>query len=442
MMNGRIWVESEPGRGSTFHFTAAVEKQSVPARTNNSGGFQGLSVLVVDDNATNQSILREMLLSWQMNPTVVGTAEATVNAIDEAIARQAQFSVILLDATMPIIDGFALAESLQRGGVSMRTVVMMLSSAAQIEDADRCRALGIGASVTKPARQSDIMDAILSVLGDTDTDLVPIPELQSKSTGPALRVLVAEDNPVNQELAMRLLQKAGHTVVVASTGRKALRACDEQPFDLILMDVQMPEMGGLEATRVLREKEKTSSRRVAIIAMTAHAVKGDRERCLAAGMDHYVSKPIDPRKLFGAIDEAMLANKARMTARIRNKSASATAPSERRIDVRFLLRRVEGDRGLMKELVSVFLEDTPRLVKELTEAVEKRDHPKIERTGHTLKGAVANFGAKRARELALELETRGRERDLELADCVLAELQKELALVEAELSALIMEEAA
>jgi len=444
MMDGRIWVESEPGRGSTFHFTATVQKQSVPARTNDSGGFQGLSVLVVDDNATNQSILREMLLNWQMDPTVVGTAEGALNAIEEAIARKAQFSVILLDATIPVFDGFALAESLQLGGVSMRTVVMMLSSAAQIEDADRCRALGIGASVTKPAKQSDIMDAILSVLGDTATDLVPLTDPQTASAGPrvALRVLVAEDNPVNQELAMRLLQKAGHTVVVASTGRKAVRACDEQTFDLILMDVQMPEMGGLEATRALREQEKTSGRRVAIIAMTAHAVKGDRERCLAAGMDHYVSKPIDPRKLFAAIDEAMLANKARAAARVRNKGASATSPPEQRVDVRFLLRRVEGDRGLMKELVSVFLEDTPRLVKELTDAVEKRDHPKIERAAHTLKGAVANFGAKRARELALDLETRGRERDLELADCVLAELQKELAFVEAELSTVIMEAAA
>ena len=144
--------------------------------------------------------------------------------------------------------------------------------------------------------------------------------------------------------------------------------------------------------------------------MTAHAVKGDRERCLAAGMDHYVSKPIDPRKLFAAIDEAMLSNKARAAAKVRNNGASAASPPEQRVDVRFLLRRVEGDRGLMKELASVFLEDTPRLVKELTEAVEKRDHPKIERAAHTLKGAVANFGAKRARELALDLETRGRER--------------------------------
>jgi CheY-like chemotaxis protein/HPt (histidine-containing phosphotransfer) domain-containing protein len=264
------------------------------------------------------------------------------------------------------------------------------------------------------------------------------------SMGPrvALRVLVAEDNPVNQELAVRLLQKAGHSVVVASTGRKAVRACEEQAFDLILMDVQMPEMGGLEATRVLREKEKDSGRRVAIIAMTAHAIKGDRERCLAAGMDHYVSKPIDPGKLFAAIDEAMLANRARAAVRARNDGPAAASPAERRVDVRFLLRRVEGDRGLMKELASVFLEDTPRLLKELTEAVEKHDHPKIERAAHTLKGAVANFGAKRARELALDLETRGREHDLELADCVLAELQKELACVETELSAVIMEDAA
>ena len=449
MMNGRIWVESEPGQGSTFHFTAAVQKQAISQQPSYSGSFQGLPVLVVDDNTTNQNILREMLLSWDMAPTIVGGGDAALAAIAEARTRGLRFPVILLDATMPRMDGFAVVERLQQLREPTRTIIMMISAATQIEEADRCRELGVSGSVTKPVRQSDVMDAILSVLGNTATELVARhdPHLNFDRPRTALRVLVAEDNAVNQELAMRLLQKAGHTVVVASTGRKAVQACDEQPFDVILMDVQMPEMGGLEATQVLREKERSTGRHTPIIAMTAHAIKGDRERCLQAGMDHYVSKPIDPRKLFAAIDEVVFAKQATETASLRKNGAAAETshlvlPSEQRVDITFLLRRVEGDRALMKEVAGVFLEDTPRLSKELSEAVEKRDHPKIERAAHTLKGAVANFGAKRARELAMDLETRGRKRDLELADCVLAELQKELAFVEAELSAIIMEEAA
>lgn len=447
MMKGRIWVESESGQGSTFHFTAGVQKQAISAPASYSGSFQGLPVLVVDDNATNQNILREMLLSWDMSPTVVGGGDAALAAVAESRARGSLFPVILLDAAMPNIDGFTVAERLRERRELTNSIVMMVSAAAQIEEAERCRQLGIPAWVTKPVRQSDVMDAILSVLGNTATELVTrnAPQSTFATSRTPLRVLVAEDNAVNQQLAMRLLEKAGHHVVVASTGRKALEACEEQTFDVILMDVQMPEMGGLEATQTLREKEKTSGTRVPIIAMTAHAIKGDRERCLQAGMDHYVSKPIDPRKLFAAMDEVMSAKRASETT-IHQNGVSETAhlvlPAEQRVDVSFLLRRVEGDRGLMKEIVTVFLQDAPRLSRDLKEAVEKRDHPKIERAAHTLKGAVANFSAKRARELACDLETRGRTRDLELADCVLAELQKEMAFVEAELSAIIMEEAA
>jgi two-component system, sensor histidine kinase and response regulator len=443
MMGGRIWVESEPGRGSTFHFTAQVQKQLTPQAPSYDGTFQGLPVLIVDDNPTNRDILAEMLVSWEMTPTVAASGTAAIEEFDKARATGNPFPLILLDASMPKLDGFGVAEALRKRRDCKSAIVMMLSSAAQIEDSDRCRALGITSYVTKPVRQSDVMDAILSVLGDTATDLVTRNDPQPASgPRPALRVLVAEDNPVNQELAMRLLQKAGHTVAVASNGKKALDLYAQQPFDVVLMDVQMPEMNGLEATRILRQRQASSGRRVPIIAMTAHAIKGDRERCLEAGMDHYVSKPIDPRKLFAAIDDVVFARQENQPASKSAETTQLAQSTERRVDVNLLLRRVEGDQALMREIAAVFVEDLPKLSRELSDAIEQRDHERIERAAHTLKGAVANFGATRARELALELETRGRKRDLELVDCLLSELQKELGFVETELSAVLMEEAA
>jgi len=447
MMNGRIWVESEQGQGSTFHFTIVAQKQSAPRSPSYHGTFQGLPVLIVDDNAACRCILAEMLLNWDMTPSVAGSGEAALAEFDKACSNSTPLPVVLLDASMPNIDGFAMAERLLQRHDFTPAIIMMLSSAAQVEESDRCRALGITSYVTKPVRQSDLLDAILTALGDTATDLVTRNDTESVFGGKRapLRVLVAEDNPVNQQLAMRLLQKAGHTVVLASTGKKAIDLYAKQPFDLVLMDVQMPEMGGLEATRILRERQAVGESRVPIIAMTAHAIKGDRERCLNAGMDHYVSKPIDPRKLFAAIDEVVLVKQPNTPITTRNVSAETSPvphPSERRVDLDRLLQRVEGDRRLMKELIGVFLEDLPKLSSEVNEAVEKRDHRRIERAAHTLKGAVANFGAKRARELALDLETRGRTRNFELAECILGELQRELRLVETELSAIILETAA
>ena len=312
MMGGQVWVESQPGQGSTFHFTACME--GVPVASSvvraEAGELQGLRVLVVDDNATNRRILENTLKRWGLTPTLAGGAKTALTILRHAQESGQPFAFVLTDAHMPEMDGFTLAEHIT-GDQSLAgaTIIMMLSSGGQRGDAARCRKLGVGAYLTKPVRQADLQDAMLTLLRSNQQ----VPEPRGLVTRHSLRegqslatprhVLLAEDNPVNQWLALRLLEKRGHRVVVAGNGREALQALEKESFDLILMDIQMPEMDGFEVSAAIREKEKTNGGHLPIIAMTAHAMKGDRERCLAAGMDAHVSKPIQSRELFDAIED-------------------------------------------------------------------------------------------------------------------------------------------
>ena len=302
-MGGRIWVESEPGKGSRFHFTAHFGLQKVPARTvvpRDPTTLRDMRVLVVDDNATNRQILLKMLTNWHTNPTAVESGARAITALREAQGLGSIFPLILLDAQMPEMDGFALAECIKRNPDWRAATIMMLSSAGQRGDARRCRELGVAAYLTKPVRQGELLDAILTALGTRPIKEAPpvlVTRHSLRENSNHLRILLVEDNAVNQVLAVRLLEKRGHTVVVAGNGKEALAALEKQSFDLVLMDVQMPEMDGFEATIAIREKEKTSGNHVPIIAMTAHAMVGDKERCLEAGMDDYISKPIRPEEL-------------------------------------------------------------------------------------------------------------------------------------------------
>jgi len=297
-MHGRIWVESELGKGSRFHFTARFGLQKSPVRTlvpRDPMTLRDMRVLVVDDNATNRQILLKMLTNWHTNPTAVDSGARAITALREAQGLGRIYPLILLDAQMPEMDGFALAECIKRNPDWKTATIMMLSSAGQRGDAKRCRELGVAAYLTKPVRQGELLDAILTALGTRPTKeaspaLVTRHSLREASNH--LRILLVEDNAVNQVLAKRLLEKRGHSVVVAGNGKEALAALEKQSFDLVFMDVQMPEMDGLEATAAIRAKEKISGNHLAVIAMTAHAMVGDRERCLDAGMDDYITKPI------------------------------------------------------------------------------------------------------------------------------------------------------
>jgi PAS domain S-box-containing protein len=297
-MRGRIWVESELGMGSRFHFTAHFRLQKIPARIivpRDPKTLRDMRVLVVDDNATNRQILLKMLTNWHTNPTAVESGAKAITALREDQGLGRTFPLILVDAQMPEMDGFALVECIKKNPDWKTATIMMLSSAGQRGDARRCRELGVASYLTKPVRHGELLDAILTALGtwpikEAAPALVTRHSLREASDH--LSILLVEDNAVNQVLAVRLLEKRGHSVTVAGNGKDALAALEKRFFNLVFMDVQMPEMDGFEATAAIREKEKTSGNHLPIIAMTAHAMVGDKERCLEAGMDDYITKPI------------------------------------------------------------------------------------------------------------------------------------------------------
>ncbi len=311
MMGGRIWVDSELGRGSRFHFTVCLEiAHRPPGRQRRSIPLDlaGLPVLIVDDNATNRRILTEIVAHWGVSATSVSEARQALESLRQARRGGTPFRLVITDAHMPDVDGFMLSQEIQNDAELAGTVVIMLTSGASPDDITRCRELGIAAYLLKPVKQLELSDAIDRALGsqgpaEEHPTLIPTAQRPSQ---PPLRVLLAEDSPVNQRLAIALLEKHGHSVTLANNGREAVAALDEQSFDLVLMDVQMPELDGLEATRQIRRREQDNGHHVPILAMTAHALSGDRERCLEAGMDGYVSKPIRIQELFAAIESLQI----------------------------------------------------------------------------------------------------------------------------------------
>jgi CheY-like chemotaxis protein len=267
--------------------------------------LRGLDVLVVDDNATNRRILDEILTVWGMRPTLVDGGMAAIAALDQALAAGKPFPLAIIDFQMPDIDGFGLAERIKARPELATTMIMMLSSVGHQGDGARCRELGISSYLTKPVRQSLLLEAMLSVLATNDRPLdrpVVVTRHTISEAHRSLRILVAEDNAVNRLLVTTLLGKRGYTIVTVVNGREAVAAVTEDVFDIVLMDVQMPEMDGLEATAAIRKLEMATGTHVPIIALTAHAMKGDREICVAAGMDEYLSKPINPKQLFALIE--------------------------------------------------------------------------------------------------------------------------------------------
>jgi CheY-like chemotaxis protein len=447
MMGGRIWVESELGAGSRFHFTVrlgtaarheiVIDTSSTPAQ------LHGLKVLIVDDNRTNRRILEGLLTRWGMDPTAVPDGEIALASLSAAVKVNAPYDLILTDMHMPRMDGFSLVEQIkQRLDISTSTI-MMLTSGGQRGDAARCESLGISAYLLKPVRQSELREAITRVLGAKDqpgaAPMITQQELQNMSASThSLRILLAEDNPTNQKLALRMLEKRGHRVTLANNGRQALEALENASFDLVLMDVQMPEMDGLEATSRLREKEKLTGLHQSVIAMTALVMKGDRERCLAAGMDGYLSKPIRPLELDEVLDHCMAfdpnapAILAPPTVAPAETKAAAICADE-------LLERVGGDRTFLAELLDLFRADYPAQLQAARQAVAQSDPAALQKVGHALKGALGNLAAPKASRLASELESIGHSADLTHAAARVAELQRELTAVISALEGLCLE---
>jgi two-component system sensor histidine kinase/response regulator len=312
MMGGRIWVESQVGKGSTFHFTARVGKAAAPVVSR--GGahpviLDGLRVLIVDDNATNREILQKTLEYRRMKPAVASGGAVALARLHQAKLAGLPFEVLIVDCHMPDMDGFMLLEEIGKSPELAGLITVMLTSGGQRGDAQRCKELGIAAYLIKPILQSELLDALVHAVGASGGANRPLPVAHRplNKAKPSLRILLAEDNVVNQRVAMRMLEKQGHTVVLACDGLKALAALERDRFDVILMDVQMPCMDGVEATDAIRKREKVTGDHIPIVAMTAHAMSGDQQRFLQSGMDGYISKPVRPQELFEAIEDALSA---------------------------------------------------------------------------------------------------------------------------------------
>ena len=316
MMGGEMGVESEPGQGSTFFFTipmraaADTPPRVVPVQPE---ALLGAMVLVADANSTSRRLLGRSFAQWGMNPVTVERGESALTALQVARECGGPFRLVVLDSRLPDMDGFSLAEQIRKDPRQNSTAIMMLTSAGQLGDAARCRESGIAAYLTKPVPQAELWQAICHTLGTVEGPVQGqrvITKHSLREDSPHWRVLLAEDNAVNRMLAVRLLEKRGHTVVTASHGREAVDAFRCQRFDLILMDIQMPEMDGFEAAAAIREIEKDAGSYTPIIALTAHALAGDRERCIAGGMDGYTTKPIRAELLYQEMDSAMRVGQA------------------------------------------------------------------------------------------------------------------------------------
>jgi PAS domain S-box-containing protein len=447
LMGGRIWVESEPGQGSTFSFEVRFEKASGSAIKTTArplAKLRGLSVLVVDDNPTNRRVLQETLSFWEARPTCVDSGPAALAEIRRVAALGEPYPLILLDAMMPDMDGFSVAEQIAREPDLAGPAVMMLTSADRQGDAARCRAIGMAAYLVKPVKMVELQRIIAMALGEDGSGsktglsrgngkktIVPDTAPTKKRS---LRILLAEDNAVNQRVAVRLLQGYGHVVVVANHGGEAVEALSKGPFDLVLMDVQMPQMDGFEATRAIREREAATDQHTPIIAMTAHAMKGDRERCLAAGMDEYLSKPLQREELLRILNWVAEQLEDDTTPPVmRGEEERPDSPAT--IDIAAAIKRLGGDEELFAELSELFRGEGPRMIQEIREALETGDALAVQRIAHGLKGAAGYLGGTQTVDAAYRLEAIGASGELAQAPRVFQELEMEVDRLLAELNA-------
>jgi len=457
MMGGNIWVESprdcrlednsrfendrqssivnsqSKGPGSTFHLTVRFGLNRLKeVKTLPSGRFDlsDVPVLIADDNFTNRIVLQEMTASLGLVPALTVDGKEAIDRLNEAYDSGKPYRLLLLDLQMPELDGFDVAKKIKETLWGDDLKIILLTSLGRKGDAARCKEVGISGYLTKPIKKSDLLDAIMMTMGTPgEEDATVITRYTVQEARKRLNILVAEDNPINQRLVIELLKKRGYRAVLASNGKEAINAIEEEDFDLVLMDVQMPKMDGLEATRYIREREQRATSeaswseakiplkagqpatRLPIVAMTAHAMKGDRKKCLESGMDDYVSKPINVEKLFRVIEK--------FSHKLKNHKKEKPLPSLKNTEVRskevFDLSKamevVAGSKEIFKEIANIFFENSPLSMTQIREAIAEGDVLALEQAAHSMKGSVGHFGARRAFEAAYYLEKLGRKKE-------------------------------
>ncbi|MCE9549976.1 MAG: PAS domain S-box protein [Betaproteobacteria bacterium] len=401
LMGGKIDLDSEVGKGSTFHFTIdiPVNPEAVHNQYQRFGRIAGMHVLVVDDNATNRELLHNMLSSWGMLPTEVSSGEGALIEMQRAANFGQPYSLAILDLQMPDMDGFELADHICRQPQHVGAMVMMLTSEGQRGHAARCKELGISGYLTKPVSHSDLLNAIMIALGEPKSQTAQLITRHSlRESRRKLKLLLAEDNAVNQVLAIRILEKSGHTVTVANNGFEAVQCWQNEQFDAILMDIDMPGMNGNEATQLIREQEQQNGTHIPIIAMTAHAMKGMREECLGRGMDGYLSKPINTVALWCELDQVMQ--------HIKDRADTPALPSEQLhvADFKKARQTVDDNRELFDEIVRMFLADASPHLHRIKTAIIEGDTNTVRHSAHALNGMVSIFAAERTMRAATLVE--------------------------------------
>ncbi|QDU49246.1 hybrid sensor histidine kinase/response regulator [Gimesia panareensis] len=457
LMKGEMHLESTLGKGSCFSFQIACsvadpdETDAVRERSRVSE-LKDLPVLVVDDNQTNRVILEEMLTNWSMSPTPVDSAQEALEKLSSTRRDDTGYPLVIVDALMPETDGFMLLEQAKDEGLLDTATILMLSSADHQIFGDRCRDLEISAFLEKPISQSDLLDAIMTALKGPQLEQNGV--VQISETKQSLRVLIAEDTPANQKVITAILKKRGHQCVIANNGREAVDWVRNDTFDAVLMDVQMPTMDGLQATKMIREYEQEAENHVPIIAMTAYAMRGDRDKCISAGMDNYISKPIDAPKLIRLLERlaTKYPRRASLTpetfgeellsagespeeeTQISAGSSGKPGSSSTVFDMAAALKRVGNDPEILNSMVEYFFEDAPVLLKEISRQIQVGDADELARAAHSLKGLCANFNADTAAEAAKAIEEMGYQGDLQDAPEAIPALKAEVDRLTRELT--------